>query len=153
MKKCAIQTLHKCALNGFPARFDISSSPSLRTYDCLRWVVPRSLCLMLSCVPQEYREKHVGFCDDDSDEPIDIEGKLRRRDTPHHLKNKRINSMETPESAEEKVRAILAAVGQKRPGTPPPPKVCGRSTSPIQLPNGQHLISIFSHWLSYLHWK
>ena len=31
--------------------------------------------------------------------------------------------METPESAEEKVRAILAAVGQKRPATPPPPKV------------------------------
>ncbi|KAI0216998.1 Scribble [Lamellibrachia satsuma] len=73
---------------------------------------------------QEYREKHVGFCDDDSDyfEP-DMEGKLRRRDTPHHLKNKRINSMETPESAEEKVRAILAAVSQKRPATPPPPKM------------------------------
>ena len=38
-------------------------------------------------------EKHVGFNDSDNDSEVDInetETKLRRRDTPHHLKNKRI---------------------------------------------------------------
>ena len=93
-------------------------------------------------MPQEYREKHVGFCDDDSDEPIDIEGKLRRRDTPHHLKNKRINSMETPESAEEKVRAIMAAVGQKRPGSPPPPKVCALHCNTFYIHTHSHITHI-----------
>lgn len=58
------------------------------------------------------REKHVGFEEEsDSDEEdgvADHEGKLRRRDTPHHLKNKRITLGGSKEEAEEKVRAILA---------------------------------------------
>ena len=80
-------------------------------------------------------ERHVGFHEDDEDSPVEHgmekEGKLRRRDTPHHLKNKRIGSSAI-DSAEEKVRAILAAqVGGKamsppggnlvRPATPPEP--------------------------------
>ena len=45
-------------------------------------------------------------------EPFEKEGKLRRRDTPHHLKNKRINlTSATTDDAEEKVKAILAAKG------------------------------------------
>ncbi len=57
-----------------------------------------------------YVERHVGFHDaSDDDQDIGPEGKLRRRDTPHHLKNKRILS--TQDSAEETVRAILAAKG------------------------------------------
>ena len=40
--------------------------------------------------------------------------KLRRRDTPHHLKNKRINLSSTTEDAEAKVKAILAQAGKPR---------------------------------------
>ena len=55
------------------------------------------------------RERHVGFEEAGSDtEFTDHEGKLRRRDTPHHLKNKRITLGASKEEAEEKVRAILA---------------------------------------------
>ena len=47
----------------------------------------------------------------------DMEGKLRRRDTPHHLKNKRTAAPVTvagtePVSAEDKVRAILQNINQ-----------------------------------------
>lgn len=49
-------------------------------------------------------ERHVGFAPD-VDEFRSREGKLRRRDTPHHLKNKRIVSKSDPE---EKLRRILA---------------------------------------------
>ena len=43
------------------------------------------------------------------------EGKLRRRDTPHHLKNKRITLGSTDhDDAEEKVRAILAQAARQR---------------------------------------
>ncbi len=49
-------------------------------------------------------ERHVGFLPEYEDTP-DREGKLRRRDTPHHLKNKRIMSKD---SSEETVREILA---------------------------------------------
>ena len=56
-----------------------------------------------------YYEKHVGFSSDLPDMP-DSQMKLRRRDTPHHLKNKRISLGNTKqEDAEEKVRAILAS--------------------------------------------
>ena len=60
------------------------------------------------------RDRHVGFEDsgsevEEEEEGIpDHEGKLRRRDTPHHLKNKRITLGSSKEEAEEKVRAILA---------------------------------------------
>ena len=56
-------------------------------------------------------DKHIGFADDTEDHIS--EGKLRRRDTPHHLKNKRINMTTAKDDAEEKVRAILS---QANPG-------------------------------------
>jgi hypothetical protein len=48
-----------------------------------------------------YVEKHVEFNDDvndDADNPKDLQQqqKLHRRDTPHHLKNKRIISKNEP---------------------------------------------------------
>nr|AUG84437.1 scribble [Platynereis dumerilii] len=54
----------------------------------------------------DYGDKHIGFADDTEDHMS--EGKLRRRDTPHHLKNKRINMTTAKDDAEEKVRAILS---------------------------------------------
>lgn len=58
----------------------------------------------------QYVERHVDFADLEMDaDAAEKESKLRRRDTPHHLKNKRINiGSADPDSAEEKVRAILA---------------------------------------------
>ena len=56
--------------------------------------------------------RHVGFSLDD--DFIERDSKLRRRDTPHHLKNKRISGIGIGvgkiESEEEKVRRILALV-------------------------------------------
>lgn len=62
-------------------------------------------------------EKHVGFLvedaeeseggGEDSEEPTERHGKLHRRDTPHHLKNKRIS---TRTSDLEKVASIIAQV-------------------------------------------
>ena len=63
-------------------------------------------------------DRHVGFSSDtDLDDPQSdkSEGKLRRRDTPHHLKNKRICNTISKDDAEEKVRAILAATTQQAP--------------------------------------
>jgi protein scribble len=40
---------------------------------------------------QEETEKHVGFEVEDDDEAGARPNRLHRRDTPHHLKNKRIN--------------------------------------------------------------
>ena len=58
-----------------------------------------------------FYEKHVGFTTDVPDMP-ESQMKLRRRDTPHHLKNKRISLGNTKqEDAEEKVRMILAQKG------------------------------------------
>ena len=51
------------------------------------------------------------FVPEVEDEP-DKNKRLRRRDTPHYLKNKRVNNKE--EDAEQKVREILAqAAAQK----------------------------------------
>ncbi|KAK3576946.1 hypothetical protein CHS0354_017620 [Potamilus streckersoni] len=57
-------------------------------------------------------EKRVGFAADVEDEKEKITP-LRRRDTPHHKKNKRIVQNE---EAKEKVLEILAKVGAKPPG-------------------------------------
>ena len=58
--------------------------------------------------------------EEEEEEPMEKEGKLRRRDTPHHLKNKRINlTSATTDDAEEKVKAILAAKGVGKPATSP----------------------------------
>ena len=63
----------------------------------------------------EYVERHVDFADDVLDDAEGKEGKLRQRDTPHHLKNKSIYVASTKlEDAEEKVRAILAQAAGHR---------------------------------------
>ena len=64
----------------------------------------------------QYIERHVDFAGVDMDaDTLEKEGKLRRRDTPHHLKNKRINLGSTDhDDAEEKVRAILAQAARQR---------------------------------------
>jgi len=56
------------------------------------------------------RTRRVGFSL--SEDFTEKEGRLQRRDTPHHLKNKRISSSagKTSESEAEKVRRILAMV-------------------------------------------
>jgi len=56
------------------------------------------------------RPRKVGFSL--SEDFIEKEGKLQRRDTPHHLKNKRISSVtgKSAESEAERVRQILAGV-------------------------------------------
>jgi len=56
------------------------------------------------------RTRRVGFAL--SEDFTEKEGKLQRRDTPHHLKNKRISSVsgQSAESEAEKVRRILAMV-------------------------------------------
>ncbi|XP_070209398.1 protein scribble homolog isoform X4 [Littorina saxatilis] len=50
------------------------------------------------------RERKVGFVPELEEEP-DKDHRLRRRDTPHYLKNKRVNK---EEDAEQRVREILA---------------------------------------------
>lgn len=66
-----------------------------------------------------FSDKHVGFIDDESEATGDAQNetheerqerhdKLHRRDTPHHLKNKRIN-ISTSKSDQEKVASILAS--------------------------------------------
>ena len=59
---------------------------------------------------EEGRTRRVGFVL--SEDFTEKEGRLQRRDTPHHLKNKRISSSsgKSAESEAEKVRRILAMV-------------------------------------------
>lgn len=52
------------------------------------------------------QERHVGF--DDSALEGARPNRLQRRDTPHHLKNKRINQLLTLDN--DKVAAIIASV-------------------------------------------
>ncbi|XP_067665623.1 protein scribble homolog isoform X6 [Haliotis asinina] len=62
---------------------------------------------------EDMRERKVGFADDIEEQP-EKDHRLRRRDTPHYLKNKRINLNSSKEDAEQKVREILAqAAAQK----------------------------------------
>jgi hypothetical protein len=61
-----------------------------------------------------------------SDDFVEKESKLRRRDTPHHLKNKRISGTGSgtgkAETEEEKVRRIMALVagGNSQPSSARP---------------------------------
>jgi hypothetical protein len=61
-----------------------------------------------------------------SDDFVEKESKLRRRDTPHHLKNKRISGTGSgtgkDETEEERIRRILALVasGNSQPSSPRP---------------------------------
>lgn len=64
-------------------------------------------------------ERHVGFASDVEDEEEHIEKtdlKLQRRDTPHYLKNKRVNLTSEPDEA---AAAILSQVLAKTKAQPP----------------------------------
>ncbi|GAB6023124.1 hypothetical protein CHUAL_007209 [Chamberlinius hualienensis] len=76
--------------------------------------------------PKRNGEKRVGFASDTEDVSVETNNKLHRRDTPHHLKNKRINAVDKAD--EEKVASILAQALKKKddpltqlPLPPPPP--------------------------------
>lgn len=81
----------------------------------------------------EWDEKHVGFLSDTEDQP-ERHKKLHRRDTPHHLKNKRINIVNSKED-QEKVASILAQVVKQKelqtkeplPSPPPSPPLSHHS--------------------------
>nr|CAD7439036.1 unnamed protein product [Timema bartmani] len=60
---------------------------------------------------QDQEEKHVGFEVEDEEEVVVRPNRLHRRDTPHHLKNKRINA----QLDQNKVASIIAqAIHKKR---------------------------------------
>ncbi|XP_067124938.1 protein lap4 isoform X3 [Centruroides vittatus] len=94
----------------------------------------------------EWDEKHVGFMSDTEDQP-ERHKKLHRRDTPHHLKNKRINIVNSKED-QEKVASILAQVVKKEqakeplPSPPPSPPLSHHSE--IQTDGGQTHSSVDS---------
>ncbi len=61
------------------------------------------------CLCFQYGPRHVGFDssgeEDEDGERRETSGKLRRRDTPHHLKNKRVvGGLTSKDDAEEKVK-------------------------------------------------
>ena len=77
--------------------------------------MPLLMSLMSSSVLFQVRdsatEKHVEFAFQDEENP-DSESRLHRRDTPHHLKNKRIDSSSSARDvSEEKIHHILANQG------------------------------------------
>ena len=59
------------------------------------------------------RDRKVGFVPEIDEEP-DKDYRLRRRDTPHYLKNKRVNK---EEDAAQKVREILAQAAMQKEDT------------------------------------
>ena len=56
-------------------------------------------------------EKHVGF-DTDVEDQSDRPNKLHRRDTPHHLKNKRINLTDSQKDHEKVCYQLLYTIKQ-----------------------------------------
>ena len=78
---------------------------------CLTSLIP-TLFYQCSCLCFQYGPRHVGFDssgeEDDDGERRETSGKLRRRDTPHHLKNKRVvGGLTSKDDAEEKVKIQL----------------------------------------------
>ncbi|XP_064480658.1 protein scribble homolog isoform X3 [Ornithodoros turicata] len=70
-------------------------------------------------------DRHVGFTPDIEEPQSDKHNRLHRRDTPHHLKNKRVNVVPCKED-QEKVASILAQAlhnpaDEEEPLPPPPP--------------------------------
>ena len=59
---------------------------------------------------QDKRDKKVGFAPEVPEEPTK-DYHFRRRDTPHYLKNKRVNK---EEDGEQKVLEILAQAAKQR---------------------------------------
>ncbi|CAN7998785.1 unnamed protein product, partial [Ixodes hexagonus] len=69
-------------------------------------------------------DRHVGFTHDGSEESVDRHNRLHRRDTPHHLKNKRVNVTSCREDQEKVASILMQAMRQpedEEPLPPPPP--------------------------------
>ncbi|XP_077560305.1 uncharacterized protein LOC144175102 isoform X3 [Haemaphysalis longicornis] len=69
-------------------------------------------------------DKHVAFTHDGPEEPADRQNRLHRRDTPHHLKNKRIHVGSTREDQEKVASILMQALRrpeEEEPLPPPPP--------------------------------
>ncbi|CAN8026998.1 unnamed protein product, partial [Ixodes persulcatus] len=69
-------------------------------------------------------DKHVGFTHDGSEESADRHNRLHRRDTPHHLKNKRVHVTSCREDQEKVASILMQAMRQpedEEPLPPPPP--------------------------------
>ncbi|XP_022109604.1 protein scribble homolog isoform X3 [Acanthaster planci] len=69
--------------------------------------VPSSIDRRSGEISENDSEKHVGFSSDIEDQLEKTDLKLHRRDTPHYLKNKRVNLNEEPD---EKTTALLNQV-------------------------------------------
>ena len=79
------------------------------------------------------RTRKVGFAL--SEDFTEKEGRLQRRDTPHHLKNKRISSTssKSSETEAEKVRRILAMVATGSQPNSPSSAKSDESDHPLSL--------------------
>ncbi|XP_075545484.1 protein scribble homolog isoform X13 [Dermacentor variabilis] len=69
-------------------------------------------------------DRHVAFTHDGPEEPGDRQNRLHRRDTPHHLKNKRIHVGSTREEQEKVASILMQALHRpegEEPLPPPPP--------------------------------
>ncbi|KAL1423757.1 hypothetical protein MTO96_020820 [Rhipicephalus appendiculatus] len=69
-------------------------------------------------------DRHVAFTHDGPEEPADRQNRLHRRDTPHHLKNKRIHVGSTREDQEKVASILMQALHRpesEEPLPPPPP--------------------------------
>ena len=66
--------------------------------------------MIYALLQDRVEERHVEFADDVVDDSDRESTRLQRRDTPHHLKNKRVNTMPPPGSA----------AGQPHPPAPHP---------------------------------
>lgn len=69
-------------------------------------------------------DKHVGFTHDGSEDSADRHNRLHRRDTPHHLKNKRVHVTSCREDQEKVASILMQAMRQpedEEPLPPPPP--------------------------------
>ncbi|XP_026676448.1 protein lap4, partial [Diaphorina citri] len=108
-----------------------------------RSVTPHSDVLPPSDNYVSSTERHVGF-DEDVTEPPSSEGlRLHRRDTPHHLKNKRINSSGV---APSKVAEILANAMKPKPIEE---NIADPETSPSPVPVGTGEINTVGLPLTY----
>lgn len=69
-------------------------------------------------------DRHVGFTHEGAEESVDRQNRLHRRDTPHHLKNKRVNMVSCREEQEKVASILLQALHKpedEEPLPPPPP--------------------------------
>jgi len=78
---------------------------------------------MVDCIQDRVDDRHVEFCADVTDDSTAEQRestRLQRRDTPHHLKNKRVNTSTPPlpgtttPQSDEAGQAVAAADAENR---------------------------------------